>query len=275
MPPACGNSHVHQAVWESQSSRPVTWGLGGRATMGASLLTTSAGVIGAGALTTDIDDLSRAILAWLDQRPTGVAGRSPSSSWSTTELQKSFRDNLESTLRATIKLSQWAEIIAYLVKAFNSSIKVGQIAHLRSWDVAPYQKSHPETFDVIRDEMTSLLERNARIGVEAGPSSTNLADRIVGALNEALEDESRRVSEGDIAPDAILHYYMFSGYVKRRYNVRNSLYFFGAVLVAAVLYSIIEPNFWLNAGTASFMVLAYVTLIVTFIVYNRSDVRPE
>src|SRR6266496_2472378 len=220
-----------------------------------------------------IDDLSQAILSWLDQRPPGFAQRSPSSTWSTKELRDSFRANLEMALLASITASKWIDVIAQLVDAFKtSSMTIGAV-ELHRWMVVPYEGSHPETFDVMREEIVQLLDREIRDGKISGYQPSELANLIVQALNDALSDEADRIPQEDITPEAILHHYMIPAYVKRKYNVRTFLYFFGLVAISAIIYAIIEPGWWLNPATGLFILLSYATLIVTSIVHEHSDAR--
>jgi hypothetical protein len=225
-------------------------------------------------MATTIDDLSQAIMSWLDQRPPGLASRSPSPTWSTKELRDSFRSNLETALFATITAGKWINVVAQLANAFTVSVPAGGAVELHRWMVVPYDGPHPETFDVMRAEITQLLDRDAR-GAEgiAGYQPARLADIIVQALNDALKDEADRVPQEGMTPEAILHYYMIPARTRRKYNVRTFLFFFGLAVISALIYAVIRPGSWFNPATALFILLSYVTLIVTSIVYEHSYAR--
>jgi hypothetical protein len=133
-----------------------------------------------------IDDLSQAIMSWLDQRPQRFAERSRSPTWSTKELRDSFRSNLETALLASITASKWIDVIAQLADAFMVSAASGAL-EIHRWMVAPYEGPHPQTFDVMRAEIAQLLDREVREGRGiSGYQPTELAGLIVQALNDAL-----------------------------------------------------------------------------------------
>jgi hypothetical protein len=223
-------------------------------------------------MTATLDELSQAVLSWLDQRPSGFGRRSPAPTWGSKELRDTFRDNLETSLLATIAAGKLMDVIGRLADAFKLPAISGTV-ELHRWILAQYEGPHPETFDVMREEITQLLDRKSGQGI-AGYQSDELANLIVQALSEALAEEIHRIPEDDITPEAVLHYYMIPLEIKRKYNVRTFLFFFGLVIVGAVIYGAIEPSAWLNPATSLFFLLGYMTLITTSLVFEQSDARP-
>jgi len=218
-----------------------------------------------------MDDLSRAVLSWLDQRPLGFARGSPSATWGTRELRDSFRANLEMALFASIATNKRLDVIVKLISAFQPSATVGGTIDVRRWIAVPYAGPHPETFDVMREEMAQLLDRETDGRGISGYPSDNLAHLIVESLNDALLTEAGRIPQGGITPEEVLHHYMIPPGVKRRYNVRTFLFFFGLLAFSAIVYGLIEPDPWLNPATGLFILLSYVTLIATAIAHQHSD----
>lgn len=218
------------------------------------------------------DDLSQAILAWLDQRPPGFVRRAPSPTWSSQALRDSFRSNLEHALSAAVSTKRMTDVIAYLIDAFTAATTSSVVSTSR-WSVALREGASLDTFDVMRDDVTQLLERRAdeQSIPEGGPG--RFAGLIVDALNNALSDEAERIPVEGISPEGVLSYYMISSDVRKTYNTRTFLYFFGIGVVAFIIYAIIEPGWWFNPSTGLFVGLGYITLIVTVIVYDRSRVR--
>lgn len=224
-------------------------------------------------MTATLEDLSQAVMTWLDQRPPGSAPELPSPTWSTRELRDSFRANLGATLRAAIKMNEQVEVITQLVNAFRAPVTTGAV-ELHRWKLAPYEGPKPQTFDVMRAEIAELLHEVAgNASSISGYPPSELADSIVGALESALSDEAERSPEPGITPEAILHYYMIPAGVKRKYNVRTFLFFFGLVILSALIYAVIKPDSWLNPATGLFVILGYATLIATSIAHGRSHAR--
>jgi hypothetical protein len=223
-------------------------------------------------MTATLDELSQAILSWLDQRPSGFGRHTSSPTWGSKELRDSFRANLEMSLLAAITSSKWIDVIEGLVAAFKVPATTGTV-ELHRWMIVEYEGPNPETFDVMREEIAELLDRESGGNSISGYQSADLAGLIVQALNEALSEEVNRIPEEDITPEAILHYYMIPAGVKRKYNVRTFLFFFGLIIVTAIIYGVIEPSAWLNPAMALFFLLGYITLIATSIVYEHSDAR--
>jgi len=224
-------------------------------------------------MTANLDELSQAILSWLDQRPPGLSQRTPSPTWGSQELRDSFRANLETSLLAAITAGKWINVIADLADAFKLPVTTGGTIEFRRWMVAKYEGPHPETFDVMREEIAQLLAQESGETI-SGYQPSHLANLIVQALSDALSDEANRMHEGNITPEAILHYYMIPPGVRRKYNVRTFLFFFGLAIASAIIYGAIEPSPWLNPATALFILLGYITLVATSIVYEHSDARP-
>ncbi len=221
-----------------------------------------------------IDDLSQAIMTWLDQRPPGSGHGSPSPTWGTQELRDSFRANLETALRQAIEVSQWVNVIAQLANAFKVPVATSGAVAVHRWMIVPYEGPHPQTFDVMRTEIAQLLEQQViDLRGISGHQSAELADFIVRALTNALTHEADRIPQPGVTPEVILHYYMIPAGVKRKYNVRTFLFFFGLVIISAIAYAVIKPDSWLNPATVLFVLLGYVTLIVTSIVHGRSSAR--
>jgi hypothetical protein len=100
-----------------------------------------------------------------------------------------------------------------------------------------------------------------------------LADLIVQALNDALSLEADRIPQEGITPEAILHHYMIPADIKRKYNVRTFLFFFGLTVIGAIIIAVIKPNSWLNPATGLFILLGYATLIMTAITHGHSNAR--
>ena len=224
-------------------------------------------------MTATVNDLSQAVLSWLDQRPPGFAQGSPSSTWGSKELRDSFRVNLETALFASITASKWLDVIAQLTNAFRPSVTAGGTIDLHRWMVVPYEGSHPETFDVMREEIAQLIYRETGGGGISGYQSEDLAYLVVQALNDALLVEADRIPQEGVTPEEILHHYMIPPEVKRKYNVRTFLFFFGLLVFSAIIYGFIEPNPWLNPATGLFILLGYITLIATSFAHKHSDVR--
>lgn len=222
-------------------------------------------------MTDAMDGLSQAVFSWLDQRPAGLAQGSPSSTWGTKELRDSFRAKLEVALFASIATSKRLDVIAQLISAFKPSVMAGGAIDVHRWMVVPYAGPHPETFDVMQEEMAQLLDRKTDGRGILGYPSDNLAYLIVQALNDALLTEAGRIPQEGITPEEILHHYMIPSGIKRRYNVRTFLFFFGLLAFSAIIYGLIEPDLWLNPATGLFILLGYVTLITTAIVHQHSD----
>lgn len=220
-----------------------------------------------------MDDLSQALLSWLDQRPRGFVQGSSSSNWGTKELRDSFRANLEVALLASIAAGRRLEVIAQLINAFKPSVMAGGTIDLHRWMVVPYAGPHPATFDVMQEEMAQLLDRETDGRGISGYPSNNLAYLIVQALNDALLTEAERIPKDGVTAEEVLHHYMIPSGVKRKYNVRTFLFFFGLLAFSAIIYGFLEPGPWLNPATGLFMLLGYVTLIATSIVQQHSDVR--
>jgi hypothetical protein len=219
--------------------------------------------------TATIDDLSQAILAWLDQRPPGLVRRSPSATWSSPELRDTFRANLERALSAAVSAMRLADVISYLIDAF-TAVTTSSVVSTSRWSVALREGSSVETFDAMRDDVAQLLQR--KTGEQDIPDvpPVRFADLIVHALNDALSDEAERIPGEDMSPEGVLSYYMIPPDVRRTYNVRTFLFFLGTAVIAFIIYAIIEPDSWFNPGTGLFILLAYATLIATAIVYDRS-----
>jgi hypothetical protein len=221
------------------------------------------------AATASIDDLSRTILAWLDQRPPGFVRRAPSDNWSPPELQDSFRANLEAALVTAVTASRLADVTSYLIDAFTLA-PADSASGTARWSIALRESSSLETFPAMREDMTRLLERGTGGQAVTGVQPRELADLIVRALNDALSDEAYRAPVEGISPERVLQHYLIPVDVQRVYNVRTFLLFLGATVAAFVVYALIEPGFWLNPGTGLLALLAYVTLIVTAAVHQRS-----
>lgn len=221
--------------------------------------------------TATIDDLSQAILAWLDQRPPGLVRRSPSATWSSPELRDSFSVNLERALSVAVSARRLADVISDLIDAFTAATTSSVVSTSR-WSVALHEGSSVDTFDAMRNDMAQLLQRNAGEQDIPNVPPERFADLIVHALNDALSDEAERIPVEGMSPEGVLSYYMIPLDVRRTYNVRTFLFFLGAAVIAFIIYAIIEPGSWFNPGTGLFTLLAYVTLIVTAIVYDHPRV---
>lgn len=218
------------------------------------------------------DDLSQAILAWLDQRPPGFVRRAPSPTWSSQALRDSLRFNLEHALSAAVAAQKMTDVIAYLIDAFTAAT-TSSVTSTSRWSIVLREGASLETFDVMRDDVTKLLERRADEQSIPEVRPGRFAGLIVDALNTALSDEAERLPVDGISPEGVLSYYMISSDVRKTYNIRAFLYFFGIGVVAFIIYAIIEPDWWFNPGTGLFVGLGYITLIVTAIVHERSRVR--
>jgi hypothetical protein len=223
-------------------------------------------------MTDAMDDLSQAVLSWLDQRPLGFAQGSPSPTWGTKELRDSFRANLEIALFASIAASKQLDVIAQLINAFKPSVAAGGIIDVHRWMVVPYAGPHAETFEVMQEEMAQLFDRETNGRGISGYPSDNLAYLIVQALNDALLTEAGRIPQEGITPEEVLHHYMIPSGIRRRYNIRTFLFFFGLLAFSAIIYGLVEPDPWLNPATGLFILLGYVTLIATAIAHQHSDV---
>ncbi len=72
-----------------------------------------------------------------------------------------------------------------------------------------------------------------------------------------------------------MYNYMVPIALRRKYNVRMFLVFLGIVLAGAILYALVEPDAWLNPATGLFILLAYVTLVVTSVAHDYSSAAAE
>jgi len=222
--------------------------------------------------TATIDELSQAVLTWLDERPPGLLRRSASSSWSSRELSYAFRANLDQALRAAVAAAKWAEVIAYLVTAFTVTSS-GSLVKSSQWSIALHGGSASDTLSAMRSDMTQLLERESQEKPIPVLSPSRFAALIVDALNAALQEEAARISMNGAPAQAVLRHYMIPDHIRKKYNVRLFLFFIGLVISIVLIYAFIAPDPWLNPGTALFALLAYVTLIITAAIHEHSSER--
>jgi hypothetical protein len=219
-----------------------------------------------------INELSQAILTWLDDRPRSLAHRSASSSWSSKELRDSFRANLDQALRHAVTAAKWIEVITYLVNAFTVTSSA-TLVETSQWSVALHDGSDSGTLNAMQGDITQLLEREAHEKEIPVLSPSKYATLIVDSLDAALRDEAARIPMNGTTAEAILRHYFISDDLRKKYNVRLFLFFVGLVVCIVPIYAFAEPSQWLNPGTALFIILAYATLIITAAIHERSSER--
>jgi hypothetical protein len=220
----------------------------------------------------DIDDLSQAIFAWLDTRPRGLIRRNASPNWSPRELRNLFRNNLEQALRGAVVTARWVEVISYLVDVFTVELS-GSLAGTSRWSVELYKGSDSGTLSAMRRDITQLIKEEGPVNPVPSLTPGTYADLIVSALDASLQAEAARIPTNGKTSEDVLRHYLISDEVRRKYNVRLFLIFVGLVVCLVPIYAFLAPDSWLNPGTALFSLLAYVTLIITAVTYERSSAR--
>jgi hypothetical protein len=253
-------------------------------------------------MATSLDELSRAILAWLDQHSDTRPG---TPSWNTKDLRTSFRKGLDNVLIGSLEASVSIAVIRYLIEAFQPPVANGRIVIRDRRHIVAMDVPGPESLAGVQSQIRELLAANAPVRDISGVTPSELAGKIVQALRLALKSQpvkpvkpvreaSANQENDDLArwPDDAsarspflqfwrhrLHLwpsqqqndrrYRSANRKERQYDVRMFLMVFGMVLAAIIVYAIVKPDSWLNPATALFAILGYVTLIATALVHDK------
>jgi hypothetical protein len=194
----------------------------------------------------------------------------PSANWGTRRLQDSFQDSLEAALSTAVAAGKLAGVVSSLTDAF-TAMKSGTASRSNQWSLALLEGRKVETFTVMREEITELLEQKSASISSVNLQSADYADIIVGALAASLAEEADREPKRNLPPENILYSAMIPVDVKRIYNARLFLVFFGMIAFTVITYGVIEPSYWLNPASGTLVLLGYTTLVTTAVVHEHAN----
>lgn len=218
-------------------------------------------------------ELSDLILSWADQRHRSILPDKRSATWTTKELRDSFRANLERNLLAAVATTRRVAFVAQLINAFSASGSSKAMAVVSSRNLNAHEEGR-DTFQSLRVEVAQLL--NEWCGPPLRDIETGrAADLIVKSLRQALAQEAQRAPTSGATPEEVLYHYMTRRGPQRQYEARTFLAFLGVVVLAVVLFVLIEPESWVNPATGLFVLLAYLTLVATCLIHYVVSARPQ
>ncbi len=177
-----------------------------------------------------VEELSQTIQEWLNWPRDTDEATEATDVFDEKAMRDGFRRNLEDALGHAIKSSI---TIARLIDIFS---KAGKASGLTVVDkaVAIYLGAQPEIFSTLRTDVQSALDEGVNSGLITAAESEGLADLVVTTLKRTLSNEARSADRHrQDTPEDIFFRYLIPTAIRRQYNVRTFLVFFGLIVIAS------------------------------------------